>query len=37
MLAEVVAMIAPKHDDGIVAQLESIECVEHAADLRIDE
>ena len=37
MLAEVVAMVAPQDDDGVVGELQTVERIEHATDLRINE
>src|SRR5688572_25854569 len=35
VIAEMPAVIAPEHDDGVVCQFEAIEFVQHASDLRI--
>ena len=37
VFAEVVAVVAGEHDDGVLAQAEVIQCVEQASDLRIHE
>ena len=36
VLAEVIAVVAPKDDDGVVGQLEFIQCGHQSADLRVD-
>jgi len=33
MLAKLPSMVAPKDDDGVLAQTEAVELVEHLADL----